>query len=339
MPQRPPRQLPPWDAPGWQDEVERWVDGQLDVVGLRRTGPMEPRARPWSIVMRVPTSGEACWFKTTAPAMANDAGLTDLLARVRPDLLLAPLAVAPERRWMLLPDGGTRMRDCVDAAAALQEWLAILPSYATLQRSLEGRDDDLLAAGALDRRPARIGPLLEGILEEPFWLEAGEPKLGASGRARLGELIPHLAHGAEELAAEGIGCSIQHDDLHDGNVVYGAAGPHLVDWGDAALAHPFGSLLVTLRFVGDQLGTTDWSPFDEMPPELARLRDAYLEPWTDRAPRRRLLRLVDLACWTDMVARALAWRAALPYATDEQLAEFGHAIPAWLTELAEVQPV
>jgi hypothetical protein len=335
---RPSRQLPPWEAVGWLAEVEEWVDGHLEGLGLQRTGPMEPRERPWSIVMRVPTSGDACWFKTTAPAMANDAGLTQLLAAVRPDLVLAPVAVAPERRWMLLPDGGTRMRDRVDAPRATEEWLAILPSYATLQRSLEGREDELLAAGALDRRPGRVAPLLEAMLHEPFWLQAGEPEAGAALVERLGKLVPPLARAAEELAGDVIGCSIQHDDLHDGNVLYGEAGPRLADWGDASVAHPFGSLLVTLRVVGDELGTAEWAPFGDLPPELARLRDAYLEPWTDRAPRGRLLRLFDLACWTGMVARALTWRAALPYASDGQLAEFGHAIPAWLAELADARP-
>ena len=54
---------------------------------------MEPRPRPWSIVLTVPASTGACYFKTTAPEMANDAALTDLLAGEASDLVLTPIAV------------------------------------------------------------------------------------------------------------------------------------------------------------------------------------------------------------------------------------------------------
>jgi hypothetical protein len=42
--------------------------------------------------------------------------------------------------------------------------------------------------------------------------------------------------------------------------------------------------------------------------------------------------------WTGMVARVMAWRQALYHANDEQLGEWGGAIPEWLTELASVAP-
>ena len=61
--------------------MDEWIGQQLDRLGVHQTRPLEPRPRPWSIVLTVPTSGGACYFKTTAPEMANDAGLTDMLAR------------------------------------------------------------------------------------------------------------------------------------------------------------------------------------------------------------------------------------------------------------------
>src|SRR4029077_204379 len=57
------RQPLPWEAPGGNQAVEAWVDTRLEQLGMRRTGPMEPRPRPWSIVLTVPTSNGGCYFK------------------------------------------------------------------------------------------------------------------------------------------------------------------------------------------------------------------------------------------------------------------------------------
>ena len=216
---------PPWEAPGWNEAVEAWVDGQLDRLAERRTGPMEPRPRPWSIVLTVPTSTGACYFKTTAPEMANDAALTVLLVGEAPNLMLAPLALDIERRWMLLPDGGPRLRDVLAEGPDLGHWERILPAYAELQRRLEARETELLAAGALDRRPSQMPGLFDQLLDAGEWLMLGEPDgLTDDQLAQLRALRPRYAEACAELEAAAIGSSIQHDDLHDGNVLAGEGG-------------------------------------------------------------------------------------------------------------------
>ena len=339
--QRPPREPPPWKDAAWQPAVEAWIEERLAEHGMRRTGPMEPRARPWSIVLGVPTSSGRTWFKSTAPGMANDAALTPLLAGLAGDLVATPLAVDEGRRWMLLPDAGMRMRDRVAPGEVLATWERILPAYAELQRATEGREMELLERGALDRRPTRIAGLLGQVLDEPWWLRVGEADgLDADQVRRLAAVVPVIADAAAELEAGAIGPSIQNDDLHDGNVLVsgGSADARIIDWGDACLAHPFGTLLVTLGSVGATLGLPDWKPFGTPVPELDRLRDASLEAWTDRHSPAELRRLVPLATWTGMVARIQTWRAALLHADDAELAEWRAAIPAWLGELAATSP-
>ena len=73
--------------------------------------------------------------------------------------------------------------------------------------------------------------------------------------------------------------------------------------------------------------------------ELARLTDAYLEPFTARLPAARLRSMVPLARWSAMVGRALTWRAALLYATPSELGEWASAVPGWLRELASGVPL
>jgi hypothetical protein len=97
-------------------------------------------------------------------------------------------------------------------------------------------------------------------------------------------------------------------------------------------------LLVTLRSVGDAFGLGDWTPFHPAAPELERLRDAYLEPWSDRLSRPERVRLVRVAGWTGMLARALIWTLGMRHATDAELTEWDSAVPAWLTELLNNAP-
>ena len=95
------------------------------------------------------------------------------------------------------------------------------------------------------------------------------------------------------------------------------------DWGDADLAFPFTSMLVTLR-----VARSRWPDL-----ALARLRDAYLEAWTDTHSRAELELLTLLATRAGKVGRAAAWVRALTDVPDP--GEHREAAPGWLEELLE----
>jgi hypothetical protein len=272
--------------------------------------------------------------------MANDARLTALLATMAPELVLAPIAVDHERGWMLLPDGGQRLRDAMDPDERLAVWAEVLPRYAELQVAAAKQPAELVEAGALPRKPGELVTQLDALLERPVWLQVGqEGGLTTEQVAGLRALRPKLHDVAARLADSGIPLSIQHDDLHDGNVLLSpAAGARIVDWGDAGIGHPFATLLVTLRSLEFTLGREGWSPFGEMGPELSRLRDAYLEPWTTLMPRRELRGEVPLATWMGVIGRVLTWRDALQHADDEQWAENRDGVPGWLQDLLAAAP-
>ena len=68
-------------------------------------------------------------------------------------------------------------------------------------------------------------------------------------------------------------------------------------------------------------------------PELLRLRDAYLEVWSDLAGKATLRRSVSLACRVGRVARAMAWQRALRDTGVPVDEAFRGAPAAWLAEL------
>ena len=80
-----------------------------------------------------------------------------------------------------------------------------------------------------------------------------------------------------QLDGFGIPETLQHDDLHDGQVFVGD-GRHLVlDWGDACISHPFFSLAVTVQG-GLSWGLDDVEDSVDTTPFLAAYLGAFGAP-------------------------------------------------------------
>ncbi|MEU4337640.1 aminoglycoside phosphotransferase family protein [Micromonospora lupini] len=324
---------PDWSSDEWQQQARSWVDEQLGNAGRRVAGSVEPRVRPWSLVWRVPTDGGPVWFKANNRGTAHEAVLIATLARLAPERVLTPIAVDRERGWSLLPDGGESLRDVLGRDPDLSHWERALPGYAALQLATAPRADELVALGVPDHRPEVLAGLLAELLDDRESLRVGaEGGLTVETYERLRVELPAYAQRCRRLADIGIPATVQHDDLHDGNVFAGPAGYRYFDWGDASVAHPFGTLLVTLRSIRY---ATEASADDA---SLARLRDCYLEAWTDRYDRRTLVEAADLAMNLGAVSRSLSWRRALDTA-DPARAEYAEAVPGWLAELFAATPL
>lgn len=287
---------PDWTDPAWLEDSRAWIDAELGRLGLTVNGAVEqPHVRPWSTVLRVPTTGGAVWFKACVPAVAYEVGVLPVLVARRPDCLPHLLATDRDRGWMLQADGGTRLRDLLAEHPDFSRWEAVLPLYADLQLAAAADRDELLAAGAPDRRLARLPALYDDLL-------AGQGSLSGDELTRLRDLTPTVAQLSDDLGAHGLPETIQHDDLHDGNVFVRDGAYVFFDWGDSCVAHPFFTLHVTMRVLAHNLG------LEEGAPELERYRDAYLEPWTTLRPRTDLLRSLGPADLLGGIARALAWQ-------------------------------
>src|SRR6185503_12691682 len=110
----------------------------------------------------------------------------------------------------------------------------------------------------------------EAIANEPR-LSADRPdRITDEERRALVELRPKLNDALGALAALGIEDTVQHDDLHHGNVLVHDGRAVVFDWGDACVSHPFLTLAVTLRFVA----AATKHALDDGP--ILALRDAYL---------------------------------------------------------------
>ena len=317
-----------WTSPRFLDEAEAWIRAQVDVTGEIE----QPHIQPWSTVLRVPTDREILWFKAVTDVDAFEVPLTAILAAVRPEGLPELISVDVDRRWMLIRDGGTRLRDLMKTSDDLWRWEAFLPEYAELQIAVTPLVGELLTVGVPGEPVAGLPERVAWLLERPEFLMLDEPGgLTADERAGLEALIPEIEALCSELAGYGISETIQHDDLNDGNVFVRDGRYRAFDWGDACISHPFHTLTVLLRAAAYRL---DLEPGGA---ELLRMRDAYLEPFTKFGTRNDLQVAADLAYRTGTLARALAWQryvASRP-SRDEDL----EAVPYGLRKFLERGPI
>ena len=289
-------------------DVRVWIESSIEVTGQIE----QVHLKPWSTVLRVPTAGGDVFFKAAASAFAHDVVVTEALAGLRPDLVLRPLAVDRDRAWMLLPDGGERLRELFARAPNPRPWYELLPAYADLQLASVLELDALVAAGLHDLR-------LESLADLSEWLAF-----------ELGETAPAgIAQVCAELAAYGIPATIQHDDLHDGNIFAGD-GYRIFDWGDSVASHPFASLVVALRGIAYRF---DLAVQD---PELERLRDVYLERFSAFGSVDELRRAAELAVPVGMLSRAISWWRVATVAGEP--GEYVEGSREWFSEFAAAVP-
>ena len=293
-----------WTSPEWLEETSAWIRERVDVTGEIE----QPHVRWWSTVLRVPTAEGDLFFKAVAPVHRFEAALTARLAELQPQRVTEVVAFDAERGWFLMRDAGTRLRELVTAPQDLHHWERLLPEYAQLQIGVAPHAQEFLDLGTPDQRLAVLPQQLRELVDDrPPGLTEGE----------LRRAIPRFEEMCRMLAEAGIPETIQHDDVHDGQV-FVRDGRYLVfDWGDSCVSHPFHSLTVALRSVAWKL---------ELEPggrELERLRDAYLEPF-GASPE-----LGDLAYRTGTVARALAWRRMLAPRGPEYLTESDASTPGY----------
>lgn len=281
-----------------------WLDSQLSHAGIKRTGDVtQPRVRPWGTLLTAQTSAGPVWLKAPGPETVFEVPLYSLLRKVAPSWIVPPIAVDVERGWLLLPDGGTTL--WAGGNDPVEGMLRVLPQYARLQRQLMPHVSSLLATGVADMR----APIMPQRFDEA--LAAVTKRSQSSGSSGL-ELIQRIAARRDVIAdwcSQLAGCqipaSLDHNDLHSKNVFVDGSRARFYDWGDSVVAHPFASMIVGLKGMTHMHG---YAPDD---PIMPRLRDAYLDAFTDLAPHKELVTQMELACRVGMIARTLVWERAL----------------------------
>lgn len=154
--------------------MDAWLGYQLGEQNRQITGdPVTFRARFWSVVRCYPTAEGLVWFKETNPGHRYEASLTAAMARLAPDHIIVPIAVHPDRGWLLTNDHGPTL-DHADVEDQPTRRV-VVGELARLQCDLLGRMSAEEHPGLLLVAPARVGEQLRAVIREWAALPADHP--------------------------------------------------------------------------------------------------------------------------------------------------------------------
>ena len=266
----------------------------------------EERVRPWSTVLRVPTAEGLLYFKESVPGLAHEYRLIDILASRRPELVTEVLFWDEDGR-MLMRSAGEQLAAVLERDRSTRYWEEAMPLYAELQIAAAADAQQLVDAGAFDRRSAGLPALHEQLVAEPA------PTQTAEEYEALLVLAPEVEHVSSLLALGPLPDTINNDDFTHRSIFLREGAYRFLDWGDACVSHPFFTLTVTQRVIEIEYGLPPGSS------EIGRIRDAYLEPFTIYATRSELEALVEPARKIGQICR-IALREEASYGELDDLA-------------------
>jgi hypothetical protein len=228
-----PAQRAPWARPGWRSEADAWIRSVLPDAGRIAV----ERQWPLSSVLRVESPDGTAYFKASFSLFRHEAAVTEVL-------MPYVLAADRDRGWML-------MRELPGAGEPLGRslWPEAFRTLARVHLTWSGREDELLALGAQDRRLHALGTELPGVIDDASALRELERRLAA-------------------LADLAIPMTLVHGDFHRWNVVQVSDGLVIYDWSDACVSHPFFDFATFFEFHGGDDPASLLDAYAEIGPQL-----------------------------------------------------------------------
>ena len=216
----------PWRDRAFRERFEQWLAQYVPGVTWN---VVKDTDLTYLVVGEI--NQERYYAKAVTDISRGEAGLSALLAERHPGLVPDVIAIEVAQNWLLMRDiGGQALRDRPD----VRRYDIALRQYAQLQRQDVDQIETYLSLGIPDRRPATLKAEIQTYLPE---LCTG---LDRHQTEAVLALEDELLTMCDELAT-GIPMSIEHGDLHGGNIFWREQTNDLciLDWGDATVTHPF----------------------------------------------------------------------------------------------------
>jgi len=305
----------------WRSKAERWIRERVSDAGATVVGEIiQPRVRPWSTQLVVPTDAGRLWFKANCPALAFEPALHATLARLERDEVDEPFAVDAERGWIVTHDRGSTLAESRESTLA--DWEALLRTAARMQRRLADHSADMRFTGIPDCSPHTVVSRYDVMTDRLAALPSNHPShlsTDEAGRLRAGREV--VVDAVAVLLDSRLPVSLQHGDLHPSNVFVVDDGLRLFDFGDAQLAHALEILAVPWGWI-TQRTSLAW----------LEVVAAYASVWADVASAAEIERELPSAMVTQVVNRSSTWWGSLAEATDAELVEWGDG-PKYFLEM------
>ena len=186
----------------------------------------------------------------------------------------------------------------------VEAWAFVARRYAELQIACAGRRDALAALGCPHRPLAALMPAIASLADDRVSLRCGAPEGITEVQLRqLRRALPALQRRCVEMEAMGAGDTLEHGDLWPGNAFVDRTGGTcaIIDWEDAAIAHPFLGLAPLMVGLGPAgLATAE---------NVSRVERAYAEAFASLGSMTRLRATIERAAPLGLLEMAVRYRA------------------------------
>jgi hypothetical protein len=288
-----PEYRQPWERCGWYTRAMSWIEDSLHRLGIQLTEPPE-QVKWWSLscVLRLATTQGNVYFKANAkqPLFTPEHVFLTYMAKRFPERVPSVLAAESSEGWMLVADSGEKL----GWDLPIEHRVELLRTFGDVQLQMVSRSAELLALGCPDRRPEKLLPLIEPLIQD-------ELVIGRLTQEELSDLrryLPAIIEMCERISTYAVPSTIVHGDLHMGNAARNKEGLiTFFDWTDACVAHPFMDMIHI---------------FHEKDPLIrAKLRDAYLDLWTGFESMERLQELWSLCEVVHAIYHTVSYQSIL----------------------------
>ncbi|WP_404350152.1 phosphotransferase [Sutcliffiella horikoshii] len=278
----------------FDNEALEWIKHSAKELNLSSISDTETiKATDISLVQKCTFRNATLYFKATGKASEFEPLLTEELFLRNPKQIVEVIASHPDHPWMLMKElKGVSLRKTKDKT----RWKNCLQEYAHLQVKESRNLSRSVDIGVPDRRFAILKDEIEFHL-----LDLCHTGLNKSETKIIMELKEELLEMCDSLENV-VPYSLDHGDLHSGNIHVVGNDTVFFDWGDAAVSHPFFSTRIFWHALDELIESdSDWLDI------VNEFKPYYLEPWREFAPLADLEKALEVSDQLACVYRALGW--------------------------------
>ncbi|MDF1664453.1 MAG: aminoglycoside phosphotransferase family protein [Planctomycetota bacterium] len=283
---RKPKNRPDWGQRAWRREADAWIQSCFE-DRTNRIQSIETLS-VWNVscLLKIFDGERDYYFKASPdfPCFIEEGQVMKGLSQLAPHIVPEPLFVHQSMNWMILEDLGEPLQSTDPGAVA-----AIIETMGALQvNALEQRT----TLRALNLPITTLRDLLIEV-KEVFACQEAKAGLSKIEHETLCEAWPAIEGMVRKLDGYCLPLTINHGDLHGGNVIERNGDLVIFDWTWASVSHPFFDLvLLYLR------NRESW----------AQLAPAYFQQWSDYEPVEQCIEAWKLAYPLGLLRMASRYR-------------------------------
>jgi hypothetical protein len=269
-------------------DILKWGTDCLVANGYPIDRPHEiVLSTPWSTMIRFSTTTGDFYLKQTPPAISAEPQIIQLLFEQFHASVPIVIASNEDLHCFLMHDAGKTLRVNLKEKFNPDLLCQAIKEYSALQRSTEDQLEKFIKLGVPDWRLDKLPTLYDHILSQTDFLKADS--MTDQELQTLYDLRPQFLAQCELLASYGIPATIGIPDFNDNNTLFdpNTGKMTFIDWGEAAITHPFFSLYNCLDQAVKRHGV------QEADQTYNKLVDACHENWLGLATKDKLLEVFD----------------------------------------------